>query len=617
MGDDDDNSFITCSSSLVKFFNPMFVGDKDDESVGLSDGNDLSRGRLTRVQSELDMYEDVLPVKDTVFKGHTKWFGMTFRKGHIERAFLDGQARLHKNAVYYGYMLYVLVLLSNYLYGYIYFLIQTSICGEPLFKDFCLTNYGEGPYLDGQSAAEDPQYRLPVGYADIISSSLFEMTPWCAGILLALLALGFGLHWYFHRSRRLKNKSWALLLVWAIYLMNLIVMMLTAMVFAKQPENIGAQWPTSVFFVIVTLSTLLLFFSGIPFALYFLWWIVAAALFFGLCIPVILPGADTSQGRASFTPIIAGTDFISITVQLTPFGAALLIGAYLNDIRCRKRFLQRILMINQQEQIIREKTKNERMQRNFLENILPPSLVGDLKEAQQVHLQSTFKRTKSLSQRHMGVSMLFADLVGFTSYSAQVDPFKVMVFLNDLFQVFDGMCDEYNVYKIETIGDCYVAAVGVVTGELVSPSPRDLESSELSQDLTQPRNISSRLVLERYRHHNSKTRNASTLNARDLVAFAKAMTQGSRDVMKPIVNTPAIMRVGIHTGSCMSGIIGTKNLKFCLLGDAVATAAEMESTGTPDCIHASEALADLVSDEKWEKCKVVRGLGMNTYLLRV
>ena len=67
----------------------------------------------------------------------------------------------------------------------------------------------------------------------------------------------------------------------------------------------------------------------------------------------------------------------------------------------------------------------------------------------------------------------------------------------------------------------------------------------------------------------------------------------------------------------MSGIIGTKNLKFCLLGDAVATAAEMESNGTPDCIHASEALADLVSDEKWEKCKVVRGLGMNTYLLRV
>merc|ERR1711985_95565 len=88
---------------------------------------------------------------------------------------------------------------------------------------------------------------------------------------------------------------------------------------------------------------------------------------------------------------------------------------------------------------------------------------------QQDQLSSnSFKKFQSLSQRHMGVSMLFADLVGFTSFAAQVDPFKVMVFLNDLFHVFDGMCDEYNVYKIETIGDCYVAAVGVVTGELMN-----------------------------------------------------------------------------------------------------------------------------------------------------
>ena len=70
----------------------------------------------------------------------------------------------------------------------------------------------------------------------------------------------------------------------------------------------------------------------------------------------------------------------------------------------------------------------------------------------------------------------------------------------------------------------------------------------------------------------------------------------------------------------MSGIIGTKNLKFCLLGDAVETAAEMESTGTPECIHASEALADLVPDEKWEKSKVANvksGKGILGYLLRV
>ena len=70
----------------------------------------------------------------------------------------------------------------------------------------------------------------------------------------------------------------------------------------------------------------------------------------------------------------------------------------------------------------------------------------------------------------------------------------------------------------------------------------------------------------------------------------------------------------------MSGIIGTKNLKFCLLGDAVETAADMEINGTPDYIQASEALADLVPGEKWEKSKVVNvksGKSILGYLLRV
>ena len=59
--------------------------------------------------------------------------------------------------------------------------------------------------------------------------------------------------------------------------------------------------------------------------------------------------------------------------------------------------------------------------------------------------------------------MLYADIVGFTSFSAQVDPINVMLYLNELFKTFDGLCDQFKVYKIETVGDCYVAAVGVVT----------------------------------------------------------------------------------------------------------------------------------------------------------
>ena len=152
--------------------------------------------------------------------------------------------------------------------------------------------------------------------------------------------------------------------------------------------------------------------------------------------------------------------------------------------------------------------------------------------------------------------MLYADLVGFTSFSAQADPFKVMVFLNDLFQVFDGMCDEYNVYKIETIGDCYVAAVGVVTGELMNMKVAASQSARskkyMKEQIESTDSISQRISGLSGLSDSSRLssmRSSFTLNARDLVGFAKAMIRGSREVMKPTLNTPAIMRVGIHTVS--------------------------------------------------------------------
>ena len=290
----------------------------------------------------------------------------------------------------------------------------------------------------------------------------------------------------------------------------------------------------------------------------------------------------------------------------------MLCGSYLRDIASRKRFLQRVLMMKQQEQIIKEKTIKEKMQKDFLHSILPPSLVDSLKKVQRdvqrsrAHRSrsSSFRRVKTLSKRHKGVCVLYADLVGFTAFSAQVDPFKVMSFLNDLFAMFDGLCDDFNVYKIETVGDCYVASVGVVTGE--QESVRSPHISASSSDMYE-----STGMLE----------STSALNAKDLVEFAKAMIWGSRRVMKPEVGAPATLRVGLHTGTCISGIIGTRNLKFSLLGDDITTAALMEKTGIPDHIHASEDIAELVPGEAWQKCKVVDTdddeRSIQTHLLKV
>ena len=236
---------------------------------------------------------------------------------------------------------------------------------------------------------------------------------------------------------------------------------------------------------------------------------------------------------AGSAPARAINSTISLAFFTLCFDIILIIGSYLEDITNRKRFLQRILMVRQQDEIIRAKTQNERVQKDFLESILPSNLVDGLQKQQSIH-----SSVKSLCHSHTGVSMLYADLVGFTAFSAQVDPFKVMVFLNDLFQVFDGLCDDFNVYKIETVGDCYVATVGVATGEMVTEQVR-ADAPDSSSDLA-----ASLLAKD-----SAGNASASASNAADLTCFAKAMVLGSRQVMKPVVGTPATLRVGIHSVS--------------------------------------------------------------------
>jgi class 3 adenylate cyclase len=66
------------------------------------------------------------------------------------------------------------------------------------------------------------------------------------------------------------------------------------------------------------------------------------------------------------------------------------------------------------------------------------------------------------ASRHDQVTVMFADIVGFTPMCTSVDPLTVMSFLNNLFSKFDNLLDHYGVYKVETIGDCYVVAGGLI-----------------------------------------------------------------------------------------------------------------------------------------------------------
>jgi len=155
-----------------------------------------------------------------------------------------------------------------------------------------------------------------------------------------------------------------------------------------------------------------------------------------------------------------------------------------------------------------------------------------------------------------------------------------MVFLNDLFQGFDSLCEDFHVYKVETVGDCYVASVGVVTGEVINSdflmqsgeslaSPLSVDSEggrpSLVESDASPRSsqASARSLQALKREGSSGVFHefapeylASIRNTELLVGFAKAMVREARTMVKPKLKTPVELRIGIHTGNVMSGLIG-------------------------------------------------------------
>ncbi|KAG2485334.1 hypothetical protein HYH03_015916 [Edaphochlamys debaryana] len=172
-----------------------------------------------------------------------------------------------------------------------------------------------------------------------------------------------------------------------------------------------------------------------------------------------------------------------------------------------------------------------------------------------------------LATWHPQVTVLFADIQGFTPMCKQLPPTVVMKFLNDLFVRFDSQLDVYGVYKVETIGDCYVVAGGLIT--------EDADGMAAVQGGSE----------------------SDPHQADRVFAFAQAMLRAAKRLQMPTTGEPVKIRVGIHSGPVVSGVVGTRMPRFCLFGDTINTASRMESTSQPGSVHVSSDTYSLLTSK--------------------
>jgi len=218
------------------------------------------------------------------------------------------------------------------------------------------------------------------------------------------------------------------------------------------------------------------------------------------------------------------------------------------------------IFLRAETRLAEEKRKSEKL----LFNILPEEVAHRLKS-----------NVATIADGFEDATVIFADIVGFTGISERIPPSDLVELLNEVFSMFDDLVDKYGLEKIKTIGDAYMVAAGLpVYSEYHAEAAADF--------------------------------------ALDMMRTLCGFTDREGKKLR--------VRVGIHSGPIVAGVIGKKKFAYDLWGDSVNTAARMESHGLPGEIQVTQATYELLKDKfDFEERGIIhiKGKGnMQTYLLR-
>ncbi|XP_067097719.1 adenylate cyclase type 3-like [Osmerus mordax] len=246
---------------------------------------------------------------------------------------------------------------------------------------------------------------------------------------------------------------------------------------------------------------------------------------------------------------------------------------YMADRKYRAAFLEARQSLEVKLTLQDQSTQQEEL----LLSILPKHIADEMLQGMQEQKDTQQQFNTMYMYRHENVSILFADIVGFTQLSSACSAQELVKLLNELFARFDKLADKHYQLRIKILGDCYYCICG----------------------------------LPDYRADHAACSIMMGLDMVDAISYVRETTQTEVD-----------MRVGVHTGTVLGGVLGQKRWQFDVWSTDVTVANKMESGGIPGRVHISQSTMECLSGEfeleegnGGERCEYLLERGITTYLI--